>query len=166
MKPHRSNAAISRPKTNSIRALLVDDSPLMLQALKGFLARDHRFQVVGTAADGRQAVLDAAALTPQLVLVDLHLPHLNGAEVTRCLKQFDSPPVVFMITSDDTIAARALCAAAGADVFLIKSGDLTRQLESKIQEWFGPNHSPRPASGAAPPSSSPSLAAPNLPPAR
>lgn len=166
MKPHRNNTAIPHPATNSIRALLVDDSPVMLRALKGFLARDHRFQVVGTAADGRQALLHAAAHTPQLVLLDLHLPHLNGAEVTRCLKQFDSPPVVFMITSDDTIAARALCAASGADVFLIKSGDLTRQLESKIQEWFGPNHPLPPTSGAAPPSSSPSLAAPNSPPAK
>lgn len=139
---------------------MVDDSPVTLRALKGFLARDHRFHVVGTAADGRQALLDAAALTPQLVLVDLHLPHLNGAEVTRCLKQFDTPPVVFMITSDDTIAARALSAAAGADAFLIKSGDLTRQLESRLKEWFGSNDLPCSASGAASPSCPRSLATP------
>lgn len=161
MKPLRNNAAISHPKPNSIRTLLVDDSPLMLRALKGFFARDQRFHVVGTAADGRQALLDAAALTPQLALVDLHLPHVNGAEVTRCLKQFDAPPVVFMITSDDSIAARALSAAAGADVFLIKSGDLTCQLESKLNEWFGTDHLPRSALGAALPSGSRSPATRN-----
>ncbi len=161
MKPRGNKGAISHPKPNSIRAFLVDDSPLMLRALKGFFALDPRFVVVGTAADGRQALLDAAALTPQLVLVDLHLPHLNGAEVTRCLKQFEAPPVVFMITSDDSIAARTLSAAAGADVFLIKSGDLACQLESKLKEWFGTSHLPRSATGAALPSGSRSPATRN-----
>ena len=83
--------------------------------------------------------------------MDLHLPHLNGAEVTRCLKQFDNPPVVFMVTSDDSPDSRALCAAVGADAFLTKSGTLPCQLKSKLQEWFGPQHPPHPGSGAAPP---------------
>ncbi len=141
--------------------LLVDDSPVVLRALKGLFARDHRFQVVGTATDGHQAVLAAASLNPQLVLMDLHLPHLDGAEATRCLKQSETPPVVFMITSDDSIAARALSAAAGADIFLIKSGDLARKLEANLQEWFGPNHPPRPGAASVPTCKSPSPATPS-----
>ena len=137
MKAPTSNPAGSQ-QANCIRALLVDDSPVMLQALKELLARDRRFQVVGTAIDGHQALVAAACLNPQLILVDLHLPHLSGAEVTRCLKQFDNPPVVFVVTSDDTPESRALSAAAGADAFLIKSDTLRCQLESKLQEWFGP----------------------------
>ena len=82
MKRPNSKPANPPSKTNKIRALLADDSPVMLRALTGFLTGDHRFQVVGTASDGRPALLTAASLNPQLVLVDLHLPHLDGAEVT------------------------------------------------------------------------------------
>jgi DNA-binding NarL/FixJ family response regulator len=110
MKTHTSNPAKPPLMTNSIRALVVDDSPVMLRALTGLLSRQHRFQVVGTAADGRQAVLAAASLTPQLVLVNLHLPYLNGAQVTRCLKKFENPPVVFMVSRLSLPAARA-CAS-------------------------------------------------------
>jgi len=132
----------------------------MLQALKGFLARDHRFEVVGTAGDGHQALLAAASLNPQLVLVDLHMPHLDGAGVTRCLKQFDNPPVVFIITSDDSIASRAVSAAAGADAFLVKSSNLPSQLKSKLQKWFGSNHSPHPGAEAISGCGSPKAALP------
>jgi len=166
MKPPKGNTASPPPETTSVRALLVDDSPVMLQALTGFFARDHRFRVVGTAVDGRQALLAAASLNPQLVLVDLHLPHLNGAEVTRCLKQFEDPPVVFMVTSDDSTTSRALSAAAGADAFLLKSSSLPGQLESKLQEWFGPDHSPRVRSDASPPCSASGPATRNSGPAR
>ena len=148
MKPPRSNTANPRPRINSIRALLADDSPVMLRDLTGLLARDHRFQVVGTASEGRQAVLAAASLNPQLVLVDLNLPHLNGVEVTRCLKQFDDPPVVFIVASDNSPVSERMSATAGDDAFVVKSGDLDAQLHSKLQEWFGPRaghaHTPTP----------------------
>ncbi|HWU41127.1 MAG TPA: response regulator transcription factor [Candidatus Acidoferrum sp.] len=127
---------------------MADGSPVMLRALQGVLATDDRFDVVGTASSGHEAILTAASLKPQLVLVDLHLPHLDGPQVTRCLKQFEKPPVVFMVTSDDSIASRATSSAVGADAFILKSPDLPRQLKSKLQESFGPNHRPRVGSGA------------------
>jgi len=102
------------------------------------MAKERRFHVVGTAKDGLQAVLVAAFLTPQLVLMDFHLPHLDGAEATRRLKQFHDPPVVFILTSDDSSTARTTCMAAGADTFIVRSGDLQARLRSKLSEWFGP----------------------------
>ncbi len=126
----------------------------MLKTLVRILAAEGGFEVVGTATDGHQAVLSAATLAPALVLMDLHLPHLNGVEATRCLKQFENPPVVFMVTSDDSSSSRAMSTDAGADAFVVKSGDLHAQLKSKLQEWFGlkaANHhtskSPCPADG-------------------
>ena len=120
----------------------------MLKTLAAIIAQEPDLDIVGTATDGRKAVLAAATLAPELVLVDLHLPHLNGAQVTRCLKQFESPPVVFIVTSDDSPSSRSLSATAGADAFVVKSGDLHLQLHSELQEWFGPKaghaHTPTP----------------------
>jgi DNA-binding NarL/FixJ family response regulator len=105
----------------------------MLKTLVGILAAERGFEVVGTATNGRQAVFSAATLALQLVLMDLHLPHLNGTQATRCLKQFENPPVVFVLSADD----RAMSTAAGADAFVLKSGELHAQLKAKLQEWFG-----------------------------
>ena len=148
-------------KASSIRVLVADGSPVMLRALQGVLATDDRFDVVGTASSGHEAILTAASLKPQLVLVDLHLPHLDGPQVTRCLKQFEKPPVVFMVTSDDSIASRATSSAVGADAFILKSTNLPRQLESKLQERFGPNHRPSIGSDATPPGTSTTRATPS-----
>jgi DNA-binding NarL/FixJ family response regulator len=109
----------------------------MLKTLVGILTRERGFEVIGTATNGRQAVLSAATLAPQLVLMDLHLPHLNGIQATRCLKQFENPPVVFVLSADDSSSSQAMSTAAGVDAFVLKSGDLHAQLESKLEEWFG-----------------------------
>lgn len=102
------------------------------------MAKERGFRVVGTAKDGLHAILAAASLMPQLVLMALHLPHLDGAEATRRLKQFHNPPVVFMITSDDSPSPRTTTKAAGADALVIKSPDLLAQVRAKLLEWFGP----------------------------
>jgi DNA-binding NarL/FixJ family response regulator len=136
MKQRRKNPPGPAPKSNGIKVLLVDDSPLMLQILVKMMAKEPGFEIVGTATDGRQAVLLAASLAPQLVLMDLHLPHLNGAQATRCLKQFENPPIVFIITSDERPYSHATSTAAGADAIIVKSGNLHDHLKSKLQEWF------------------------------
>jgi len=138
MTPRRNDKTSLPSTAHGVRTLLVDDCPVMLSTLTKLLARDARFLVVGTAVGGRQAIISAASLSPQLVVVDLHLPELSGAEVTRCIKQFETSPIVFMVTSDDSPTARARGIAAGVDAFLIKSDDLAHQLKSRLQECFGP----------------------------
>jgi len=118
------------------KTLLVDDSPIMLELLRRIMDQEPGFEIVGTAGDGHQALLSAASLGPELVLMDLHMPHLNGAQVTQCLKEFDHPPAVFIVTANDIPAARQMCAAAGADAFITKSADLSAQLHSKLHEWL------------------------------
>ena len=148
MNLHASQPVRPRTTSSGIRTLLVDDCPTMLKTLAAIIAQELDFDIVGTATDGRKAVLAAATLAPELVVMDLHLPHLNGAQATRCLKQFDDPPVVFIVTSDDSPSARNLSATAGADAFVVKSGDLHGQLHLKLHEWFGPKtghaHTPTP----------------------
>jgi CheY-like chemotaxis protein len=71
-----------------------------------------------------------------LVVTDLHMPGLDGAEAAHLLKQRPNPPIIFVVTSDDTPEARARSMAAGADAFLVKAADLAPRVLSAIQEFF------------------------------
>jgi CheY-like chemotaxis protein len=61
---------------------------------------------------------------------------MDGAEAARRLKQLPNPPIIFVVTGDDTPEARARSMAAGADAFLVKAGNLAPRLLSAIQEFF------------------------------
>jgi CheY-like chemotaxis protein len=122
----------------SIRTLLVDDSPVILKTLSLFLKRQDRFTVVGAVPDGRQALQYTVALEPDLILMDVHMPHLNGIETTRYIKQMKNPPKVIVTTSDESPGCREMAEAAGADGFITKAGakDIHRQLQPLLQALF------------------------------
>jgi DNA-binding NarL/FixJ family response regulator len=77
-------------------------------------------QLVGTATDGHHAVRRVAELAPDLVLMDLQLPGINGLEATRRIKARAQAPAVIMVTADDTPESRAAARAAGTDGFICK----------------------------------------------
>ena len=122
-----------------IRTLVADDSPFMLKVLAQTLEAAAGFDLVGTATDGRQALRYVSMLSPDLVLMDLHMPGLNGIQATRYINDRGHPPVVIIITTDDSSAAREMAEEAGADGFVSKDGNLRNQLISTLQELFGPN---------------------------
>jgi len=126
----------SRPGQRTIRTVLAEDLPLLMVLVARIVSKNERIMIVGSATDGRKALGHASTLSPDLVITDLHMPGVDGAEVTRRLKQSVHPPVVFIVTSDDTLEARTRCMAAGADAFLVKAANLVPQLLSAIQEFF------------------------------
>lgn len=119
----------------------------MLKTLAQILACEGYFTVVGTATDGCQAFKKALALSSELVLVGFDLPYLNGSQVTEYIKHFRNPPVVFIVTSKDASGCRATSEVAGADAFIVKSGNLKAQLRARLQERFGPTAKPIRQSG-------------------
>jgi CheY-like chemotaxis protein len=76
--------------------------------------------------------------------MDVQLPHLNGIEATRYIKQFRNPPLVIIVTSDDTPESKALAKRAGADGFVTKSGDIHAQLKRIFRKLFSARHEPGP----------------------
>ena len=126
----------SRLSNRIIRTFLAEDSPFLMALLAKIVSKDKRVFIVGSATDGRKAVGNAPTLQPDLVITDLHMPGLDGAEVTRHLKQLPNPPVILVATGDDTSGAWARSMAAGADAFLVKAGNLAPRLLSAIQEFF------------------------------
>ena len=132
--PPGPDESISR----EIRVFLADDQPLLTVLLARLLAKDPRITIVGSAPDGLKAFHSAASLHPDLVLTDLHMPLMDGVELTRRLKQLPNPPVVFVVTSDDTPEALTRSLEAGADAFLVKAVDLSAQLQTAMEDFFPP----------------------------
>jgi CheY-like chemotaxis protein len=122
-----------------IRTLIVDDSPRTLKVLAQTLKKLGNFDLVGTATDERQALPYVSALYPDLVLVDIHMPRLNGLQATYSIKHRDHPPVLIVVSSDDDSITRARAAQAGADGFITKAADLRQRLTAMLQGLYGPN---------------------------
>ena len=106
-----------------IRVLVVDDQALIRTGIVALLGRKPDIEVVGQAADGAEAIAQVAALDPDVVLMDLMMPVLDGVEATRRLQAQGSRPAVIILTTfrDDTHVLQGL--AAGARGYLLKDMD-------------------------------------------
>lgn len=102
------------------RTLLVDDSRQFLRAAEHFLAGVPGVEVVGRASSGRGAVTLTQRLHPDLVLIDLAMPRMNGLDATRLLKAMPACPRVILLTMHDNPEYQAAAAAAGADGLVLK----------------------------------------------
>ncbi|MFZ5471896.1 MAG: response regulator [Myxococcota bacterium] len=102
------------------RIFIVEDQPNLLKNLVKALGTFDELQVVGTAQDGEQAVADIVALRPQLVLLDLELPNLDGIQVTRRLKQKAPEVEILILTSFDDEQKVYEAVQAGASGYLVK----------------------------------------------
>ena len=90
-----------------IRVLVADDEPLAVERLQLLLARADGAQLVGTASDGESAINLTAALHPDLLLLDIAMPGLDGIAVARSLARQDPSPAVIFVTAFDQFAVAA-----------------------------------------------------------
>jgi DNA-binding NarL/FixJ family response regulator len=118
-----------------IRAVVLEESPMILKTLSSILQERDDVQLVGTATDGYHAVRRVVELAPDLVLMDLHLPGMNGLEATRQIKARSPAPAVIVVTADDTPECRAAARAAGTDGF-VGLRHLFIQLRAAIRKLF------------------------------
>jgi DNA-binding NarL/FixJ family response regulator len=103
-----------------IQLLLVDDQNLVCQGLKAILSQEEDFQVVGTAENGEAAIELTEALHPDIVLMDVRMPIMNGLDATQiiCQKFPDTKVLVLSTFDDDQYIADSM--RAGAKGYLIK----------------------------------------------
>jgi DNA-binding NarL/FixJ family response regulator len=102
------------------RVLVVDDVPSVREALRWALEAEADLPVVGEAGDGVLALELAQALSPDLIILDIELPKLNGYDVARTLKRASQPPLVIFISVHADSASRQQALAAGGDGFVEK----------------------------------------------
>jgi DNA-binding NarL/FixJ family response regulator len=85
----------------SIRVLLVDDDPLVRSGLRLMLAGADQVELVGEAGDGREVLAAVDLHRPDVVLMDIRMPRLDGIAATRLLRSQPSPPQVLVLTTFD-----------------------------------------------------------------
>src|SRR5436190_7579126 len=89
-----------------LRVMVVDDEPLAVERLQLLLARCEGVSLVGTANDGEGALRIAEAVTPDVVLLDIAMPGMDGIDVARALSESDVDPAVVFVTAFDNFAVR------------------------------------------------------------
>jgi two-component system nitrate/nitrite response regulator NarL len=111
------------PAPGPIRVLVVDDHPLFRRGLTALLAQDERLQVVGEAADAGEAQRRAAELQPDVVLLDNHLPGVNGVDALSGLREAAPDAKVLMLTVSEDERDLAAALRGGARGYLLKTVD-------------------------------------------
>jgi DNA-binding NarL/FixJ family response regulator len=117
------------------RILIVDDSPAVRESLRWLLENEPGLTVSGEAAAGSQALEMAVRLKPDLVLLDIELPDMDGFTVTRSIKAMPRPPFVVILSMHSDAISRQRGADAGCDAFVGKEsgwGDLLPVLQKVL----------------------------------
>jgi DNA-binding NarL/FixJ family response regulator len=104
----------------TIRVLLADDEQPFLDALSPLIERQPQLAVIGTALDGLAAIELADELGPDAVVIDLHMPRLDGVSAVARLRRDHPSMCVIALTGDEEPALHTAVAEAGADAVLMK----------------------------------------------
>jgi DNA-binding NarL/FixJ family response regulator len=124
-----------------MRTLVVDDSAVLLDNLCAYLKSKPWFQVFGTAANGREAVRMAKLHKPDLVLMDLNMPIMDGLKATAILRRRMPELRIIIMTLDGSAKAEAEARAHGAHGFIDKQAITNdRVLMTEVRRAFHPNH--------------------------
>ena len=124
---------MSDTETQTLRTMIVDDEPLAVERIQVICAEIPAINVVGTASDGAAALRLTEKLDPDLVLLDMTMPELDGLGVARKLGEQDDPPAVIFVTAHDHFAVEAFDLEAIDYVLKPVSADrLERAIERAI----------------------------------
>jgi CheY-like chemotaxis protein len=130
------------------RLLLVDDHAMVRQGLRAILDHYPDLVVIGEAADGREAVSIASKRAPDVVIMDINMPRMDGIEATRRIKKDHPATVIIAVSVNDTPQIRESMQRAGASAFLSKEEAGERLYETIVSmaspstDW--PHRGPQP----------------------
>jgi two-component system response regulator DegU len=116
-----------------VRVLIVDDHALFAEALESILASDDRFEVVGLARDGAEALESAARCEPDVTLMDISMPVMDGFEATRKLRERAPDARVLMLTGSNSRADVDAARQAGAAGYVTKDRIAAELIDAIIE---------------------------------
>ena len=113
-----------------VRVLIADDHRIFAEAMRDTLNNDDRLDVVGLAHNGREAVELVAELEPDIVLMDIKMPVLDGIEATRKIREANARTRVIVLTASGSEEEMRRAREAGAAAFVTKEQSLTELMDS------------------------------------
>src|SRR5436309_15534355 len=112
-----------------VRVLIADDEPLFIETVEALLDGDVRIEVVGTAQDGKQAVGLTVSLSPDVILMDISMPFLDGIEASRQIRTQNPDACILILTGSSIATDVDRSRQAGASGFLTKDRMATHLVE-------------------------------------
>ena len=106
---------------SDVRVLVVDDQPPFREAVRMVVEMTAGFQVAGEAVNGQEGIEMTQTLRPDLVLMDVQMPGIDGIEATRRITELDDPPHVVVMSTHESGDYQETAVLAGADAFIAKS---------------------------------------------
>ncbi|ETJ06621.1 MAG: LuxR family response regulator, partial [Actinomyces urogenitalis DORA_12] len=122
----------------TVRLLVVDDHPVVRSGIIGMLSREPDLEVVAEAGDGQEAVVMAQRWRPDVVLMDLRMPVMDGVEATRLITAEADAPKVVVLTTYDTDSDILRAVEAGATGYLVKDSpreDIAGAVRSAVRGY-------------------------------
>jgi DNA-binding NarL/FixJ family response regulator len=120
----------------SVRILIVDDHPTVRSGLKSLLNEHDGWEVVGEAQDGIEAVDEVQRLTPDVVVLDVSMPRMNGLQACRIIRQNTPKCEVLIVTQHDSPQMMREAADCGARGYVVKS-NVARDLLTAVETVSG-----------------------------
>jgi two-component system, NarL family, response regulator len=130
--------------TNPIRILIVDDHPVVCAGLTSMLSSYAEFQVVGSAPGGEDALALLPQMHPDVMLLDLRMPGMDGIAVLHMLGQIQNPPRVIVLTSFEKEEDIYRAVRAGAQGYLLKDSSEAEMVAALKTVHNGKRYIPRP----------------------
>jgi DNA-binding NarL/FixJ family response regulator len=121
------------PNRDVVRVLVVDDHALFAEALMLTLGIDDRIQVVGSASSGTEAVTLAKVLSPDVVLMDVHMPSMDGIEATRHVRRVSPRSRVVIVSAARSPELAAHARLAGAERYLTKDTPAIQLIDAIVE---------------------------------
>ena len=119
--------------SNKIRVLIADDHRLFAETLEALLATEDRVEVVGSARDGKDAVRLARKLRPDVILMDISMPIMDGFEATKRIRQQQKDACVLMLTGSNSRNDVDLARKAGAAGYVTKDRIAAELIEAIVE---------------------------------
>ena len=119
--------------TNKIRVLIADDHRLFAETLEALLATEDRIDVLGWARNGKEAVRLARKLQPDVILMDISMPVMDGFEATRRIRSLRDDACVLMLTGSNSRADVDLARKAGAAAYVTKDRIAAELVEAIVE---------------------------------
>jgi DNA-binding NarL/FixJ family response regulator len=126
-----TNPQHNRLRSSPVRVLVADDHDLFAETLAALLGGDDRIEVVGRAADGAEAVRLACERAPDVVLMDVHMPGMDGIDATLALRVQHPSVRVVMLSSSSAVEDVQRSGLAGAVAYLAKDADAA-QIKAEV----------------------------------